>query len=119
MKGMGIMHYFLGLEVWQGNEELFVYQGKYSIKILQRFCIESCKTMETPLATNWRKEDVTLGEEVGATIYRQLVGSLMYLVNTRPDIYYVVNQLSQAMVRPTKLFWREAKHVLWYLKGTT
>ena len=42
----------------------------------------------------------------------------MYLVNTRSDICYVVNQLSQAMVKPTKLFWKVGKHVLRYLRGT-
>ena len=60
--------------------------------------------MDTPLPGNWRKEDATSAEVVDATIYRQLVGLLMYLVNTRPDICYAVNQLSQAMVKPTKLF---------------
>ena len=54
-----------------------------------------------------------------ATIYRKLVGSLMYLVNTRPDIFYVVNQLSQAKVKPTKIFWKVRKHALRYLRGTT
>eukprot|EP00253_Pinus_taeda_P025794 PITA_25794 len=68
---------------------------------------------------NWRKEDATSGEVVAATVYRQLVGSLMYLVNTRPDLCFAVNQLSQAMVQPTKLFWKAAKHVLRYLRGTT
>ena len=43
----------------------------------------------------------------------------MYLVNTRPDICYAVNQLSQAMVKPTKLFWKAGKHVLRYLRGTS
>jgi hypothetical protein len=43
----------------------------------------------------------------------------MYLVNTRPDICYAVNQLSQAMVKPTKLFWKVGKHVLRYLRGTS
>ena len=54
-----------------------------------------------------------------ATIYQQLVGSLMYLVNTRLNICYALNQLSQAMVKPTKLFWKAGKHVLRYLKGTS
>ena len=62
--------------------------------------------MDTPLLVNWRKEDATSVEVVDATVYRQLVGSLMYLVNTRPDICYAMNQLSQAMVKPTKLFWK-------------
>jgi hypothetical protein len=82
MKDMGLMHYFLGLEVWQGDGELFVSQGKYANEILKKFHMESSKPMETPLAGNWRKEDATSGEVVEATIYRQLVGSLMYLVNT-------------------------------------
>ena len=54
-----------------------------------------------------------------ATVYRQLVGSFMYLVNKRPDICYAVNQLIQAMVKPTKLFWKVGKHVLRYLTGTS
>lgn len=82
MKYMGLMHYFLGLEVWQGEGELFVSQGKYANEILQRFNMENCKPMDTPLATNWRKSYASSSEEVDATIYRQLVGSLMYLVNT-------------------------------------
>ena len=52
-----------------------------------------------------------------AIAYRQLVGLLMYLVNTRLDIFYALNQLSQVMVKPTKLFWKAGKHVLRYLRG--
>ena len=75
--------------------------------------------MDTPLPGNWRKEDATSGKVVDATVYRQLVGSLMYLVNTRSNICYAVNQISQLLVKPTKLFWKEGKHVLRYLKGTS
>eukprot|EP00253_Pinus_taeda_P007845 PITA_07845 len=108
-----------GMEVWQRDGEVFVSQGKYANEILRRFHMDMCKPMETPLAGNWRKEDATSGEVVAATVYRQLVGSLMYLVNTRPDLCFAVNQLSQAMVQPAKLFWKAAKHVLRYLRGTT
>eukprot|EP00253_Pinus_taeda_P036490 PITA_36490 len=119
MKNLRLMHYFLGMELWKGDEELFVSKEKHAIKILKKFHIERNKPMETPLASNWRKEDATLGEVVEDTIYRQLVGSLMYLVNTRPNICFSVNQLIQAMVNPTKLYWKETKHVLRYLRGTT
>eukprot|EP00253_Pinus_taeda_P035257 PITA_35257 len=85
MKDMGLMHYFLGMEVWQKDGELFVSQGKYANEILRRFHMEKCKPMQTPLA----------------------------------DLCYAVNQLSQAMVQPTKLFCKEAKHVLRYLRGTS
>eukprot|EP00253_Pinus_taeda_P014822 PITA_14822 len=111
MKDMGLMHYFLSMEVWQKDGELFVSQGKYANEILRKFHMENCKAMQTPLAGNWRKEDVTLGV-VEATMYMQLVGPVMYLVNTRPDLCYAVNQLSQVMVQPTKMDWKVAKHVL-------
>ena len=118
MKDLGLLHYFLGLEIWQRSDGLFVSQGKYAREILEKFNMQGCKPIDTPLPGGWRKEDATSTEVVDATIYRQLVGSLMYLVNTRPDICYAVNQLSQAMVKPTKLFWKVGKHVLRYLRGT-
>jgi hypothetical protein len=119
MNDLGLLHYFFGLEIWQRDGELFVSQGKYAREILGKFHMEGCKPMDTPLPGNWRKKDVTSGEVVDATVYRQLVGSLMYLVNTRPNICYAANQLSEAMVEPTKLFWKTSKHVLRYLKGTS
>jgi len=70
------------MEVWQGDEDLFVSQGKYANGVLRRFHMERNKSMETPIAGNWKKEDATSSEVVEATIYKQLVGSLMYLVNT-------------------------------------
>lgn len=104
MKIMGLMDYFFRLEVWQGNSEFFVSQGRYAFEILHRLHMESCKPMNTPLDTNWRKDNVTSSEEIDATIYSKLVGPLIYLMNTRRDSCYAVNQLSQAMVRPTKLY---------------
>ena len=56
-----------------------------------KFHMEGNRSMETPLTGNWRKEDATLGEVINAIVYKQLVGSLMYSVNTRPDIFYAVN----------------------------
>jgi len=119
MKDMGFMSYFLGLEVWKGDGELFVSQGKYANEILQRFRMDMCKPTEIPLAVNWTKEDATSGVVVEATIYKQLMGSLMYLVNKRLDMYYAINHLNQAMVKLTKLYWKATKHVLRYLRGIT
>eukprot|EP00253_Pinus_taeda_P004591 PITA_04591 len=62
MKDMGLMHYFLGMEVWQRDREVFVYQGKYANEILRRFHMDMCKPMETPLVGNWRKEDTNSDE---------------------------------------------------------
>jgi hypothetical protein len=53
MKDMGLMHYFLGLEVWQGDGEIFLGQGKYTTEILKRFHMQDCKPMTImPLVTN-------------------------------------------------------------------
>ena len=70
------------MEVWQGDGELFLSQGKYANEILRKFHMESNKPMETPLAGKDRKEDATSREVVEAIVYIQLVGSLMYLVST-------------------------------------
>eukprot|EP00253_Pinus_taeda_P031325 PITA_31325 len=85
MKYMGLMHYFLGMEVWQKDGELFVSQGKYANEIIRRFHMEKCNPMQTLLA----------------------------------DLCYAMSQLSQPMVHPTEMFWKVAKHVLRYLRGTS
>ena len=59
MKDMGLMHYFLGMEVQQKDGELFVSQGKYANEIPKRLHMENCKSMQTPLAGNQRKEVAT------------------------------------------------------------
>ena len=69
MKDMGLLHYFLGLEIWQRDGEIFVSQGKYAREILGKFHMEGCKPMDTPLPEIWNKEDATSGEVVDATVY--------------------------------------------------
>jgi len=112
-----LMHYFLGMEVWQEEGHIFLGQGKYVADILSRFQIKDCRPMSTPMITNWNKLNASESDLVDPTIYRQMIGSSMYLVNTRPDICFVVNTLSQFMVEPRRVHWVVAKHVLMYLRG--
>eukprot|EP00253_Pinus_taeda_P021299 PITA_21299 len=98
MKDLGRIHYFLGLEVWQQKGGIFLGQGRYTTEILKRLRMQECRPMATPMITNWKKINVTEDKEVDPTLYRQLIGSLMYLVNTRSNICYAVNALSQFMV---------------------
>jgi hypothetical protein len=99
MKDLGMMHYFLGLEVWQRTDEIFLSQGKYTVEKLKKFELLNLKLMATPMVTNMKKLCVSSSDsdEIDPTPYRQLIGSLMYLVNTRPDIFYAVSALSQFM----------------------
>ena len=80
--------------------------------------MEDCRPMSTPMVTNWKKLHPSEGELVDPTLYRQVIGSLMYLVNSRPDLCFAVNTLSQFMVEPRRVHWVAAKHVLRYLAGT-
>eukprot|EP00253_Pinus_taeda_P036434 PITA_36434 len=118
MKDIGLMHYFLGLEVWQEEGHFFLGQGKYIVDILGRFHVEDCRPMSTPMTTNWKKLHASDSELVDPTLYKQLIGSLMYLVNTRPDICFAVNTMSQFMYESRKVHWVAAKHILRYLQGT-
>jgi hypothetical protein len=118
MKYLGLMHYYLGLEVWKKHGEVFLGQGKYAIKILQKFGMMDCKSMDTPMTTNIRKLRDSDSDPVDPSLYRQLIGSLIYLVNTQPDICFVLNTLSQFQVEPRHEHWIATKHVLRYIPGT-
>jgi hypothetical protein len=89
----------LGLEVWQKIDEIFLSQGKYTVEILKRFSMTNCKSMPTSIVMNLKKMNEASFEsgEIDPHLYRQLIGSLMYLVNTRPDKCYAVSVLSQFM----------------------
>jgi hypothetical protein len=113
-----LMHYLLGLEVWQSPEKIFLNQGKYAVEIMKRFDMLECKSMYTPMETKLKLLVDTSSELVDATLYRQIIGSLMYLTNTRPDICFFVNTLSQYLVEPRRVHLDDAKHVMRYLKGT-
>jgi hypothetical protein len=116
MKNLGLMHYFLGLEVWQNPKRIFLNQGKYAVEILKRFYMLECKSMNTPMETKLLVD--TSSELIDATLYRQIIGSLMYLTNTRPNICFVVNTLSQFLVEPRHVHLVATKHVMRYPKGT-
>jgi hypothetical protein len=118
MKYLSLMHYFLVLEVWQSPKRIFLTQGKYAVKILKRFDMLECKSMNTPMEMKSKLLVYTLSELIDAMLYRQIIGSLMYMLNTIPDICFSVNTLSQFLVEPRHVHLIAAKHVMRYLKGT-
>jgi protein associated with RNAse G/E len=116
MKDLGMMHYFLGLEVWQKSNEIFLSQGKYVVEILKRFKMMDCKSMPTLMVMNLKLLSDTSSKTVDVTMYRKMIGSLLYLTKTRPYICFVVNSLRQYITKTFHLI--VEKHVLRYLKGT-
>jgi hypothetical protein len=88
MEDLGLMHYFLGLDVWQSPERIFLNQVKYAVEILKRFDMLECKSMNTPMEMKLKLLVDTSSELIDVTLYRQIIGSLMYLMNTRPDICF-------------------------------
>jgi hypothetical protein len=118
MKNLGLMHYFLGLEVWQSPDRIFLNQGKYAVEILKRFDMLKCKSMNTPMETKLKLLVDTSSELIDDTLYKQIIGLLMYLTNTKPNIYFFMNTLSQFLVEPRHVHLVVAKYVMRYLKGT-
>ena len=80
--------------MWQNADGIFLGQGEYVVEILKRFNMMDCKAMTTPMASNLKLLSDASSEAVDAMMYRQMIGSLMYLMNTRLDICFVVNTLS-------------------------
>ena len=89
---------------------IFLGQGKYAVEILNKFRMMDCMT--TPMASNLKLLSDASSESVDAMMYRQMIGSLMYLMNTRPDICFDENTLSQYLTDPRSVHLTAAKHIL-------
>ena len=118
VKDMGHLHFFLGIEVIPTAKGLFLSQHKYIRELLSKTSMDMAKDVHTPLSTS---TPLTLSDgsaPTDSTEYRKVIGGLQYLGLTRPDIAFVVNQLSQFMHKPTTCHWTTAKRILRYLKQT-
>ena len=82
------------------------------VDILKIFGMMDCKTLTTPMASNLKLLSDASSETVDAMMYRQMIGSLMYLMNTRPDICFVVNTLSQFLIDSRHVHLIATKHIL-------
>ena len=104
--------------MWQSVDGIFLGKGKYAVEILKRFRMLDCKEITTPVAYNLKILSDVSSESVDTMMYHQVIGSLMYMMNTRPDICFAVNPLSQFLTDPRHVHLIAAKHMLRYLKDT-
>ena len=128
MKELGAAKKILSMEIRRDRQagKLFLSQQRYIQKVLDRFNMNDCKLVSTPLAAHFKlssdlcpdtKEDMKYMSHVP---YANAIGSLMYaMICTRPDLAYVVSMVSRYMHNPGKKHWSAVKWIFRYLKGTS
>ncbi|GJX45716.1 putative ribonuclease H-like domain-containing protein [Tanacetum coccineum] len=117
MSSMGELTFFLGMQVKQKEDGIFISQDKYVTEILKKFGFTDVKTASTPMETQkalLKDED---GKEVDVHLYRSMIGSLMYLTFLRPDIMFVVCACARYQVNPKVSHLYTVKRIFRYLKG--
>ncbi|KAI5312594.1 hypothetical protein L3X38_041767 [Prunus dulcis] len=118
MSDLGLLHHFLGIGILQTDQGVFIHQGKYAKSLLVKFGLEDCKLVSIPLPTGEKLKKVDESELADEGLYKKIVGSLLYLTATRPDLMYSASLLSRFMNSPTKRHMGVARRVLRYVQGT-
>jgi hypothetical protein len=116
MTNLGEMKYFLGIEIEQKTDSIFISQQKYTTNILKKFKMLNCKRVDTPLAMNTKLSKEDEDQPTNEKEYRSLVGSLLYLTATRPDLMYAASLLSRFMTNPSQTHFVTAKRALRYIR---
>ena len=118
MKDLGHLSYFLGLEITHSTDGLYITQAKYVSELLSRVGLTDSKTIDTPVVLNAHLTPSGGKPLSNPSLYRRLVGSLVYLTVTRPNISYVVHQVSQYLSALQSTHYAAVLCILRYLKGT-
>jgi len=118
MTDLGLMSFFLGMEVKQDYGGVFICQKKYAREILKKIRMEDCKSTATPMnqREKFNKDDGAY--KVGEHHFRSLIGCLMYLTATRPDTMFAVSMLSRFMHYASEVHLQVLKRIVRYVKGT-
>jgi hypothetical protein len=117
MTDIGLMAHFLGIEVTQSAEGIFISQSRYATEILKKYGMETSNAVTTPVDSGLELKKSDKGN-IDPTYFKSLVGSLRYLTCTRPDILYGVGLVSRYMETPDQSHLFAAKRILRYIKGT-
>ena len=115
MTNLGHLHYFLGLQVLQSKEGITLSQSKYACDLLHHFHMEDCKPTPSPFQYGFKLLVTCTNPEFDATLYRQLVGKLLYLTHTHSDLSFAVGLVTWFMHQPHESHWKAAKRILQYI----
>ncbi|GKA12636.1 retrovirus-related pol polyprotein from transposon TNT 1-94 [Tanacetum coccineum] len=118
MSMMGQMSFFLGLQVSQNPGGIFINQSKFALEILKKFGMDSCDPVDTPMVDRLKLDEDPLGIPVDQTRFRSMVGSLMYLTASRPDLVFAVCMCARYQASPTKKHLEALERVFRYPRGT-
>jgi hypothetical protein len=112
MMDMGPLHFFLGLDISKDALGIKLSQAKYARDLLERFHMTDCKFSPTPFLSGVKLEDGRETPLVNNTLYKQLVGILLYLTHSIPDLSYAVGIVSRSMQELHEIHWKAAKRIL-------
>ncbi|GJZ71788.1 putative RNA-directed DNA polymerase [Tanacetum coccineum] len=118
MKDLGRLKYFLGIEVLRSKQGIFMYQKKYVLDLLAEIGMVDCKPADTPMIVNQKLYMEKKARLADKGRYQRMVGKLIYLSHTRPDIAHAVGVVSKFMHQPQKAHMKAVLRIIRYLKGT-
>ena len=95
MSLLGDLTYFLGLQITQDDDDIFISQTKYIKEMLKKFDMEGCKAVSTPMITGCKLSKDDTSPAIDQKSYRSMIGSLLYVTASRPDVMHVVGQVAQ------------------------
>jgi len=119
MSMMGELKFFLGIQVNQFNKGVYVHQTKYTKELMKNFKLEDCKVMNTPMHPTFILSKEDTGTKVDQKLYRGMIGSLLYLTASRPDILFSVYLCARFQSDPRESHLTAVNRIFSYLKGTT
>lgn len=118
MSDLGLLSYYLGIEVSQGSGGIFISQSAYAQKLLEKGGMADCNPCHVPMEPKLKLSKTSTAPLVDATSFRSIVGGLRYLVNSRPDLAFAVGYVSRFMAEPHEDHMAAVKHILRYVAGT-
>ncbi|KAK2978735.1 hypothetical protein RJ640_012190 [Escallonia rubra] len=118
MSMMGELTFFLGLQIKQSKDGIFINQAKYTKELLKRFDMEASNAFDTPMSSSLKLDKDEKGKDVDIKRYRGMIGSLLYLTASRPDIMFSVCLCARFQACPKESHLIAVKRILRYLKGT-
>ena len=118
MIDLGLLSFYLGIEVKQTTNDISLSQAAYAGKIIEKAGLVGCNPSHTPMEPRFKLSRVSSAPATNATAYRSVVGALRYLVHTCPDLTFSVGYVSRFMEAPTEEHRTAVKHILRYIAGT-